>query len=728
MASTKWPTSDRSKFIAKSINRLDGPPKTKGEAKYAYDITRPQMLVAKILGSPHAHARILSIDTSEAERMPGVRAVHIMTGPGAPEPFDKTVLQWEGFEIAAVAADTEEQATDALRAIKVEYEVLPHFTNAFDLTNTPTDRKPAPQEQVQGDINVAFQAAAAVVEGSYGMGVVGHCCLEAHGQVVEWKTDDSIKFWPSTQGVSNFAGGAAQDLKIPAGNIEVSCQYMGGGFGSKFNVDRWGIAAARLAKAAGRPVKLMLERGMELMIAGTRPSAYGNIKVACDKDGNLTAWESLAWGTSGVANGPNPPLPYVFTTIPNQKKTVQRVSTNLGPARAWRAPNHPQAALLTMAALDDLAAAINMDPLDFMLKNLPLTARANVSIDFPTVYREELMKAAEMIEWKRKWHPRGQGGSGAVKTGLGLSIHTWNGSGHASQCMCIVNNDGTIELRIGTQDLGTGTRTVLNIVAAETFGVPLESVVVKIGENTYPPSGNSGGSSTIGGISSSSRRACTLALNEVLAKVAPTMGVAADQLEAIDGVVRVIGNPARNISWKDAAAKIGPTPISVTADRDKPGEPEPLYSAAVGGVQMVEVSVDTDTGVVRVENMVAVQDVGLVMSMKTCQSQVYGCIIMGICSALYEESIVDHNIGRMLNPNMEFYKLAGIGDIGKIQVHMMTGPGYDERGPVGVGEPPASSPISSISNAIANAIGVRVQYAPFTPDRVLAALEKGGRL
>lgn len=738
MASTKWPPSDKAKYITKRIKRVDGPNKVKGDAKYAYDINRPQGLVAKILGSPHPHARIKSIDISVAGKMPGVKGIQIMTGPGAPEPDDKLELQWEGMEIAAVAAETEEQAREAIRAIKVDYEILPHWTNSFDMNGSPKDRKPDPQDQSQGDVNAAFASAAATIEGSYGMTTVAHCCLEPHGQVTEWKSADSIKFWPSTQGVSAYGGQVAQTFKIPASNVEVSCQYLGGGFGSKFNPDRWGMTAARLAKMTGRPVKLMLDRDMELMIAGTRPATYANIKVCCDKEGILTGWESTAWGTSGISGGPTPPLPYVFTNIPNQKRRVQRILTNLGPSRAWRAPNHPQAALLTMSALDDLAAALNMDTYDFVMKNLHHTARSGTTpqsappaltaMDFPKVYREELAKAAELFEWKKKWHPRGQGGSGAVKRGIGLSIHTWRGAGHASQCMCLVNNDGSVELRIGTQDLGTGTRTVLNIIAAETFGIPLEMVTVKLGENTYPASGNSGGSSTIGGISPSSRRACTAALNQLFDKVAPSLGVAANQLEAVDGVVRVIGNPSKSLSWKDAAAKIGPTPISVTADRDKPPENDPpLFSADVGGVQMVEVSVDTDTGIVRIENMVAVQDCGLVISKMTCESQVYGSLIMGICSALYEESVIDHNLGRQLNPNMEFYKLAGIGDIGRLQVHLMTGPGYDERGPVGIGEPPTNSPVSSISNAIANAIGVRVRYAPFTPDRVLQAMEKGGR-
>jgi xanthine dehydrogenase YagR molybdenum-binding subunit len=733
MASTKWPTSDKAKYLAKpGINRIDGPAKVKGEAKYAYDINRPQMLHAKILSCPHPNATIRSIDISAAEKMPGVRAISIMTGPGADGVSAQQANitpQWDGFEIAAVAADTEEQAKDAIRAIKVDYAVQPHHVNASNIEAAPAERKNAPQTTNQGtpeSLAAAFKSAATVSEGTYGLASVAHCCLEAHGQVAEWPAPDRLKYEASTQSVTTYNGGVATAFKIPAGNIEVSCQYIGGGFGSKFTVDRWGLICAELSKKAGRPVKLMLERDQELQIAGMRPSMFGKVKVGCDADGNVTAWESTVWGTGGLTGNINPPVPYVFVGIPNSARVGQRIGTNVGPSRAWRAPNHPQAAAITMTALDDLAAAHKMDPLDFFIKNLPLTARPAVTIDFPKVYREELTIGADMIGWKKKWRPRGTS-PGPVKRGLGLSLATWGGAGHASQCMCIVNSDGTIELRIGTQDLGTGTRTALTIVAAETFGVPMNLITVKIGENTYPASGSSGGSSTIGGISSSSRRACTDALNQMLAKVAPGLGVAPDALEVADGFVRVIAEPTKRMAWKEAAAKIGPTPVSVTADRDKPGDKEPLFTGNVGGVNMAEVSVDTETGIVRIEELIAVQDVGLLVSRKTCESQVYGAMIMGVCSALYEELIYDDQTGRLLNPNLEFYKLAGIGDIGRMRVHLMTGPGYDERGPVGVGEPAMNGPVAAISNAIANAIGVRVPFAPFTPDRVLAALQQGGR-
>ena len=182
--------------------------------------------------------------------------------------------------------------------------------------------------------------------------------------------------------------------------------------------------------------------------------------------------------------------------------------------------------------------------------------------------------------------------------------------------------------------------------------------------------------------------------------------------------------PSRSLTWKQATARLGVTPITATGKNPGPGN---LIDSGVGGIQMADVSVDTETGLVKLNKLVGVQDCGLVVSMKTAESQMYGGMIMGICYALTEEKVFDPNTGRLLNPDMEFYKLAGIGDIGELVVHMMTGPGYDERGVIGLGEPPVISPGAAISNAVANAIGVRVPELPLTPDRVLAALEKGGR-
>ncbi len=460
----------------------------------------------------------------------------------------------------------------------------------------------------------------------------------------------------------------------------------------------------------------MLDRNMELEAAGARPSAYAKIKVGAKQDGTLVAWDSHSWGTGGPTGAGMPPLPYVFE-IPNRSSAHTSISTNTGPARAWRAPDHPQAAALTMCALDDLAAKLQMDPTEFFAHNADLSAGRG------KVYREEIAVAAELADWKKNWHPRGDKTRGHIKRGMGISMHTWGGRGHNSICQVSIHPDGSVETTLGSQDLGTGTRTAIAMVAAETFGVPVEAITVNIGDSKFPASGASGGSTTIGGVSASTRRAAVDARDQLFAIVAPALGVPVDELIAADGRIQAKGDSSKQISWKEACTKLQVKTIQATGRN--PGQCK-LGDSGVGGVQIADVSVDTETGIVKINKMVAAQDCGLIISMKTAESQVYGAMIMGITYALYEERIMDQITGRMLNNNMEFYKLAGIGDIGELVVHMMTGPGYDERGVIGLGEPPVISPGAAISNAIANAIGVRVPTIPLTPDKVLAALAKGG--
>jgi xanthine dehydrogenase YagR molybdenum-binding subunit len=781
-ADYSWPSADKRSFIGKRISRVDGPDKVSGRAKYTYDVHPQGMLYGKVVRCPYAHAKVVSVDTSAAEAMPGVKAVHIIQ--------DKdTEIHWAGDDIVVVAAVDEQTASDAARAIKVEYQPLPHYVDDFtEPKNVAEDNGPldlddvigmfrnqmpdgqiisrvqqrgltfqvsqdmvdqmrqnhisedvikalqnAPQkkasekqaspfrkesEQIKGDPDSAFQQAEVTSEGIYGCPVITHCCMESHGSVAEWPDDSHLFAHLSTQNVSGVAGQYGQALKIPADNVHVHQDHIGGGFGSKFSPDRWGIYTAEVSrKAGGKAVRYMLERDAELEVAGCRPSAFARVKVGAKKDGTLLAWESHSWGTGGPGGGGAPPMPYVVN-IPNQRKQHVAVLTNIGPARAWRAPNHPQGCLITMGALDDLAAKLNMDPLDFMLKNIALTAPGEDTYHRANTYRDELLLAADLMQWKKRWHPREQG-AGPVKQGLGLAIHTWGGRGHDSSCQMTINPDGSVGIKMGSQDLGTGTRTCILIVAADTLGIPMDQIQLAIGDNQYPPDGGSGGSTTIGGVSASTRRASVDALNELFAKVAPALGAQPGDLEAVNGSIRVKSNPGKSLSWKQACSKLGTQPISVTS---KTQRPEPLNNSGVGGAIMADVSVDVETGIVKMNKMVCVQDCGLVINMKTAESQCYGAMIMGIASTLYEEKVMDPTTGRMLNPNMDFYRLAGIGDIPELVVHMMTGKGYDERGPIGLGEPPTVGPAAAIANAVANAIGVRVPFLPITPDRVVAAL------
>jgi len=709
MATSQWPDAAQRSLLGTRISRVDGPLKTTGAAKYSYDQNRPGMLWAKVVSSPHAKAEVSGIDTSAAEALKGVKAVW---------KDDLKEVQYAGQIVAAVAAETEEIAVEAANLIKVDYKPVEHVVKDTD----PELSKERPSKREAGKVEEALAKADIVHSGHYGLPVITHCCLEPHGQVMELR-EGELYVWPSTQNVSGYADRVlGETVEVPQNKIHVDCQHMGGGFGSKFGVDKWGTINAILAKQTGRPVKLMLDRDLELMIAGNRPSAFASIKVGAMKDGTVTAVDTEVWGTGGSGGFNAPPVPYVFTKIPNTRIVGKGIRTNRGGQRAWRAPNHPQGCFLTMSALADVAAALKMDELEFFQKNVAQTDRAEV-------YTEELKIAADLIGYKAKAHLRGAGAAGPVKRGLGISMHTWGGRGHPSECDVTINPDGSVEARLGSQDLGVGTRTSVGIVVAETLGLPLAAVRVQLGKNEYSKSGASGGSTTIGGIATSSRLAATAALNEVMAKAAGQLGVAADALEARDGNIRVTADPTKKIAWKNACSLLGANAVTkrgvcVPGDAEK----EKMISQGVGGVQIADVSVDVETGVVTLNEMVAVQDCGLVINLKTAESQVYGALIMGITYALYEEAVYDLRTGRMLNADMEFYRLAGIRDVGQLKVHMMTGKGYDDRGVIGLGEPPVISPGGAIANAVANAAGVRVPNLPLTPDRVLAALSQKGAM
>ncbi len=707
MADYAWPKMSERSLIGKRISRLDGPQKSGGRAKYGSDMNPQKLLYAAVLTSPHARAKINSIDLSAAKASPGVTAAIALEEPGKE-------VQWEGTILAAVAAETELQARDAVRKIKVDFQLLPHLVKDDSVAKAGNNAKPA-GEQVQGDPDAGKSAAAVTCSGFYGLPVLTHCCLEPHGQTIQW-VGNEITSWPSTQAVSNYAGDLGAQLEVPATAIKVHQDHIGGGFGSKFQSDQWGAFCARLSKeSGGRPVKYFLDRNIELMIAGNRPSHYAKVTLGADASGKLTLWESESWSSGGIGGGNIPPIPYVFTKIPNQRKNHHAISTNNGGQRAWRAPNHPQASYITCCAIDDLAAAMGKDPLEVFLANASLTTREEA-------YTRQLNKAAKHIEWASKWKGRGKNRQGYLAKGLGIGVNTWGGAGHESTATARIHPDGAVEIECGTQDLGTGTRTIMTQVAAETFGLPMDGIRLKIGENAYPSSGASGGSTTVGGVSSSTRIAATDALNLLFEKVAPSLDNAAPgDLEARNGRIQVKGNPNKGMSWTEACKKLGVAPIEVQG-RNNPRNPRGLNTGGVAGVQMAEVTVDMETGVVVLDKIVAVQDIGLVVNPKTADSQVYGAMIMNVCGALFEERVVDEITGRMLNADMEFYKLAGAPDIGEMVCELEVDEANDSRGIIGLGEPPTVGGIAAIGNAVANAIGVRVPMVPLTPRRVLDAL------
>ncbi|MAD80600.1 MAG: xanthine dehydrogenase family protein [Pirellulaceae bacterium] len=731
MPEYSWPSREASTVIGKVHDRLDGTVKATGAAKYTYDINLKNQLIAVAFGSPYAHCTIKNLDVSGAQKTPGVVHVEVL-----PQGKKDTEIEWEGELLAVVAAESEGAAREGLSNIKLTVDELDVFADESNLAaaeeagrtgkgggkvetvNEPGDDDDE-DEFVEREIERLFKQAKYVVEGYYGIDPITHCCLEPHGSTVEWK-DGKLEVHLSTQNVSGTDEQFARDLKVDADDVNVHCDYIGGGFGSKFAPDYWGIAAARISKATGRPVKFMLQRDQELKLGGSRPSGYLKVRLGADARGVVQVWDSQHWGSSGYRGGgvSHSVVPYVLVPK-NYRRISTTIKANLANARAWRAPNHPQACAMTQTALDDLAAKMGADSYDIFMANL-----VNASNGKADVYRAEMEIGARLIDWKAKWHPHGKGASrGSIVDGLGMGLHTWGGTANTSSCLLKVYPDGGVEAFCGTQDLGTGTRTVCAQVLAETFGLGVNDVRINVGSSKYPNSGASGGSTTVGAVCESHRRAGQDALEKIFELAAKELGVDASVLEAVGGKIRDSANRNKSIAWRKACSLIGLKPLEVTSSYQR-GADSPLTGSGVGGIQMAHVEVDKETGVIKIKKFVAVQDQGLVINPKTCKSQVFGAVIMGIAAALYEQRVTDPKSGKFINAELSDYKLARVGDIGDIVVELYEPESERQRGVIGNGEPPAISPKAAIANAVANALGVRVPTIPMTPKRVLDALAK----
>jgi xanthine dehydrogenase YagR molybdenum-binding subunit len=715
-----WPSKPA--VLSTRVKRLDGPDKVTGRAKYSFDINRPGMLFGKIVRSPHPHARIVSVDMTAAKAARGVRATLVWKDqPNAQ-------VMYQGDPVAAVAADTEEQAEDAARLVKVTYDVMDHVANVEQAmaSDAPKVFEPTMQNvqgnqrqgnaEENGNLDEGFRQAAHVVEQTYSTHVITHVCMETHGCVCEWD-GDKLTAWVSTQGVHGTKDGFAQGLKIPAANVRVITQYMGGGFGSKFGPDAQGLICARLAKDAGKPVKLFLDRKEEHLDSGNRPSAYAKIKAGVSADGKLTAFDAQSWGTGGAGATSNFPLPYIYN-FPNRRRVHTDVYINAGQQRAMRAPGHPQGCFLTEILMDELADRVRMDPVEFRIKNLP---EANLSQAWGDYFRI----GAKAFGWEKR-HVTGDPRPGPIKNGYGVSAHRWGGGGRGGRAHCDIAPDGSVVMKVGTQDLGTGTRTMVAMLTAETLGLPVGAVTPEIGDTIYPVCGASGGSTTAASISPAIRIAAGKARDAVFAKVAPELGVGADDLVAEGGRVYVKGNTSKGMTWKDACRRLGAEPVAMDGEWE-----DGLSSTGTSGVQFTEVDVDIETGIVKVKRILTVQDCGMIVSRLTAESQVYGGIVGSLNFALFEDRILDRVTGQMVNPNMESYLLAGLSDIPKIDIMLVDTPEQRGRGVIGIGEPPTVSTASSIANAIRNATGATIRSLPLHPHNILRAIEEqkaGGTL
>ncbi|MDZ7268004.1 MAG: xanthine dehydrogenase family protein molybdopterin-binding subunit [candidate division KSB1 bacterium] len=696
----KWKALDEMTYLGRGYSRVDGPGKTSGAVKYTHDLKLPGMLYGALLSSPYAAARIKRLAAGAAQALPGVKAVLTDVHPTG-------TVRYAGEEVAAVAAVSPEIAAEALDLIKVEYELLPFVVDletamADDAPRVYAEQSNRREARVdsRGDLAAGFAQAAVIVEGSYRTQVQVHACLEVHGSVAKWEGDELI-VWDSTQGVYASREGIAKFLNIEQSKVRVICDYMGGGFGSKLQAGRYSAIAARLARAAGAPVKLMLTRPQDSISAGNRPNLLAEVKAGATRDGKLIAFSAKTYGTAGIGNNARPALPLVYE-VPNSRVEHYDVYTNAGAARAFRAPGCPQASFVMEQVMDELAERLNLDPLDFRLRN-----------DSNPTRQQQWRMAAERFGWSRR-AKRPNASPGGIKRGMGLGAAVWWPGGRGTQAQMTILPDGGIEVRCGTQDIGTGTRTFVAAVAAEELGVPIASVKAMIGDTEYPYSGASGGSTTAPSVAPAIKNVAEKARDKLAELAARHFGVASSEVQLAGGRAFVRGNPQNALPWKQLCALLGSAPLVTHGEWA-----EGLSSAGVAGCQFAEVEVDTETGVVTVLRILAVQDCGLVLNRLTAESQVIGGVVQGLSYALYEDRLMDPLTGVQINPTFENYKIIGALEMPKIEVIIHDQPG---RGVIGIGEPPTIPTAAAIANAVYHATGKRPRELPMTPERVLAVL------
>ncbi|MGD8897744.1 MAG: xanthine dehydrogenase family protein molybdopterin-binding subunit [Acidobacteriota bacterium] len=715
--------------MGKPYPRFDGPLKVTGRAKYTYDIKLPGMLYGRMVGATIPAGTIVSIDTTKAEALPGVKAVWST---------ESKKVRFAGQDVAAVAAVSPEVAVDAARLVEVTYEEKPFIhelraamEDGAPLVFTEGEAPGGEDQRVRGNVagprrggrgNVAagFAQAAATIESTYYLPVHTHSCLETHGVVAHWE-GEQLTVYSSTQGVYATREGLAEALETDRKNVRVICEHMGGGFGSKLSPSATGSAfamvACKLAKKAGAPVKLMLDRHQEQLCTGNAPSAQITVKIGAKKDGTLTAVEYTSYGSAGVAGGAGTagPANTLYANNPNLKVEEYAVFTNTGPSAPLRAPGHSQGAFALESAMDELAEKLGIDPLELRKKNESSPIRA-----------AEYDPGVKAIGWERRNKKAGDT-PGPKKRGIGMANGNWYVFANPNVTVEVkIHRDGSVELFSGSQDIGTGFRTAMAVVAAEELGIAPTDITSHVGDTQYPQGPSSGGSVTTNSVAPAVRLAANEAKKKLFEVAAKALDADPGELKSEGGKVFVAADPARSLSFKEAASKMPGEVIDCSADRKTQYE---TFRRDLAGTQFAEVEVDTETGEVRVLKMVSVNDCGFPVNSLTAKNQVIGAMIQGVSWALLEDRIVDPNVGTMVNPNLEAYKILSPKDMFEAESILVPQANLGNNTSVaGLGEPPIVPTLGAVANAIYNATGARLRELPMTPDRVLAALaEAEGR-
>lgn len=741
------------RVLGKNHVRVDALDKVTGHATYAGDVYLPEMLMCKVLTSTRSHARIVSIDTSEAEALPGVWGV--ITGKDFPDVFfgsgalrDRRVMArdevfYVGEPVAAVAADDEVTAVEALSLIKVEYEDLDTVVDPMSaILQDSTEVHPDLPEfegygfalggnnctmldAGRGDVDAAFAEADHIIEETYHTQPINQGFLEPMACVANVEANGRLTVWASTQGPYQVRQQLASVLEMPIGNIKIVAMEMGGGFGAKLRLALEAFPAL-LAMKTHRPVKLVNTREETFTLNGPRLETNIYLKTGVASDGRITAREGRSVFDVGayLGAGPNSGVGHGLGAydIPNFRLRSYGVYTNKLYVGSYRASGVADMTFAVESHMDVIAHRLGLDPLEFRRRNA--LKEGDVSVSGARIPRHGLNEVMDALQEKMSGSGNGADSGhddGRMARGVGIAVGEWRSGSGPSTASISVNEDGTVGLLTGSVDI-SGSDTSLAQIAAEVLGLEMEQVIVaKRDTDLAPFTGPSGGSRIVYSQGKAVQMAAEDARDKLFALAADRLGVQADALECEGGAVYVMDNPPQSIGLGQLArmslsSRGGPI-VGTASLSSMPYNP-------VFNAQGAEVLVDRETGQVRVTRFVQAQDVGLAVNPMGVEGQLEGGAVQGIGRALSEEIQIDPDTGRVRNPSLATYLMPLAIDMPEIENVLVEVPSED--GPFGlraVAEPPGFGPPAAIANAIYDAVGVRIRTLPLSPERVLAAIQ-----
>ncbi len=712
----QWPAGPL-ETVGRDAPRIDGRHRATGRAGYTADLQLPGMLHTAVLRSPFARARVRRLALARALEGPGVRAA---IGPGDLEQLSEEP-GYHGAPVAAVAAETFDQARGALDSIEIEWQQLEPLLDPDEAVRQRSLVSEATTYE-RGDFERGIAEADVVLEAEYRTQVVLHNSLETHQSVVEWEPDGSITVYISTQYIWGVRSDVAEQLGLPEDKVRVVCHAMGGGFGAKNTPGDYTFIAAELAKRTGRPVRCALTRREENLATGNRNATIQRLRVGARSDGTLTALGGEfvnAIGFRGWSPSTEGPMQMLYAC--ENVRTVQYgAKLNLPPNTAFRAPGFVEGTFGLECLMDELAAKLDLDPLELRRRNYS-DADLIDERPFSSKNLAECYRRAEP-HWERRAEVRARS-EGSWKHGVGLASQIWyGGGGPPSYAWVRLGADGRVVVITAMQDIGTGTRTAMAQIAAEELGLPLHRVDVSLGDSARGPYASiSAGSSTVPSMGPAVRAAAADAKRQILE-------IAAQRFHLEERVLDLSGG-------KIVSADGGSWPLEEVTGLLEDGQilgkgargPNPTGMRVLTfGVQVAEVAVDVETGEVRVERVAAIHDVGRVINPLGATRQVEGGIIQGIGHTLAEERLLDPQTGTVLTQTLDAYKLPTIADVPEIVAEFVDVP--DEHltnlGSKGLGEPPIIPTAAAIANAIRDATGADVRSLPISREEMLRALRE----